>query len=239
MIVRFVSLAELRMYMLLQRGHSSSAIRWIESSARKLSFSNVHVFKGMLILFCMLFGNKIESIYRDSCREAVMRKLGLAFPGLKAETILEIGGGVGGNLVNAIDFLGARKAFLVDLDLFKPAWGYNSGGAYNDLEVSLDYISGVPNCESFAINGNSPSQLVGVSSFDLVYSFIAWGFHFPISTYLQFVSGKLNPDGVGLVEIRKTHIESELEVLSAAFDCVEVVYEEPKLVGVKFRRRAS
>ena len=64
------------------------------------------------------------------------------------------------------------------------------------------------------------------SKIDLVISLFAWGFHFPVNTYLGLVFLLLKPSGHLIIDVRKgTDGRAELE---AVFGDTEVIHDDPK-----------
>ncbi|MFO1034231.1 MAG: hypothetical protein U1E15_09220 [Hyphomicrobiales bacterium] len=64
--------------------------------------------------------------------------------------------------------------------------------------------------------------------FDLICSFLSYGFHYPVSTYAEDIRRSLAPDGRVVLDIRKGTISAA--DISAAFGLpAKVVYEEDKL----------
>jgi SAM-dependent methyltransferase len=64
--------------------------------------------------------------------------------------------------------------------------------------------------ESFRIRGLKYSfidaqdlELASDLKFDLVYSFLSCGFHYPAETYADFIREHTNPDSVVLLDVRK------------------------------------
>ncbi len=62
--------------------------------------------------------------------------------------------------------------------------------------------------------------------FDLVISLISWGFHYPISTYLEQVYERLNVGGQLIVDVRKG--TDGFSLLEAKFGSYQVIYEARK-----------
>ena len=62
--------------------------------------------------------------------------------------------------------------------------------------------------------------------FDLVTSFISWGFHYPVSIYIDQVYNLLNTGGVLIIDVRKDSGGKEL--LESKFGNIEVIAERQK-----------
>lgn len=103
----------------------------------------------------------------------------------------------------------ARKAFvwLLDRDAFEenPRFGFGDNPSAYCLFSAIEHmmeINGVPRSDWFALRDltGQPKQV------DLVTSFIAWGFHFPVSVYLDAVSKILHPGGRLIIDLRAEHV---------------------------------
>jgi hypothetical protein len=98
-------------------------------------------------------------------------------------------------------------------------FGYKKTASfYNDLDLSK--IS--------TINATT-DNLRKIENVDLIISCIAWGFHFPVSTYIQEVYDLMNEKSVLILDIRDD--TGGLEELSKLFD-VEIIEQENITVRV-------
>lgn len=227
---------KIAVYMLLQRVHSAKKYKILERLARRTSFGSSSLFLKNLCLICSPFSKYIQQAYEASCKHSIENKVLPVLRKGKAESILEIGGGVGGNLMCLAQQCNPKRVALLDVDSFAPAWGYGSGGEYNDIDISSHYLKRDLPAEIglTTFNGNDTDFQNSSQKFDFVFSLIAWGFHFTLETYLGTVVKKLNPSGYGLVEIRLDKLEEERQTLFQYFEHVEVQYKEEKLAGVAF-----
>jgi len=81
------------------------------------------------------------------------------------------------------------------------------------MEYSKKHIFVQEATASYAINFST--------SIDVVVSILAWGFHFPISTYLPAVYQALKPGGILIVDIRKG--TNGLEELATKFNSTHII----------------
>lgn len=106
---------------------------------------------------------------------------------------------------------------------------------YNSSDLSRKFLTlnGVPQNKIHVIDiskHNFPSE----NKFELIISLIAWGFHYPVSTYLNEVYQSLSDNGVLIVDIRKgTGGERDLR---DTFGNCEVVSEYKKHMRVLARK---
>jgi SAM-dependent methyltransferase len=126
----------------------------------------------------------------------------------QAERILDIGCGMAGIDVRLFEHYDRRPyLYLMDkarLDLIY--YGYKAKAAfYNDIQTARRLLNqnGVPDTHIRFVEAEATGIDQANTDFDLVISTIAWGFHFPLSTYLDEVLRSLRPGGRIIVDIRK------------------------------------
>ena len=83
-------------------------------------------------------------------------------------------------------------------------FGFQDNAAfYNDLELTrklfVDY--GIPSSKLTTIEAEN-NNLLGLKDIDLVISTIAWGFHFPVSTYLEEVVNLMGENSLLIMDLR-------------------------------------
>lgn len=150
------------------------------------------------------------------------------------KNILDIGCGVAG-----IDIMlnkhytskGIHPSFyLLDKTQVNPKvyYGFERQAAYyNSLEIAKELLvsNGVEK-DLIHLQEVGEKKIFSDSKFDLVVSLISWGFHYPVSTYLDQVFDLLNVGGRLIIDVRK---ESDGEqLLESKFGSVEVIYEARK-----------
>ena len=123
----------------------------------------------------------------------------------ECKTSLDIGCGMAG-----FDILlhRARNPFIYLLDRdevdAKPRYGFgDTPSAYckwAEVEAMMQ-ANGVPRGRWFPVRDSS----IVIANLDLVTSFIAWGFHFPVGVYLHDVAKLLRPGGRLIIDIRGDH----------------------------------
>lgn len=102
--------------------------------------------------------------------------------------ILDIGGGLGGVHVYILQMVPSWKICLVDKDGdhgSKTGWHDHADafGCYNSFDETRKFLT---------VNGVSHKQVellykIPQTGFDLVTSFLSWGFHYPVKTYIEDV----------------------------------------------------
>jgi SAM-dependent methyltransferase len=138
----------------------------------------------------------------------------------RAESVLDIGCGLGG-----IDLLLHRyyapespSLALLDRDSLSPEvfYGYEDVAAsYSSLAHAREFLeeNGVPEGDIETFDAAGDGYPAG-GRFDLILSLISWGFHYPLSTYLNEVDASLAPGGTLIVDVRDgTGAEEELRAL--------------------------
>lgn len=194
-------------------------LRWIESFRRK----------------------KISSLYyRDMKNEFNSLE-----PFLKSESlrILDIGCGIGG-----VDVLISQKCegradfYLVDKTRRDEIYyGLKPKAAfYNDFRLTESFLieNGVPVDRIHFVEAGEGRIASLEQSFDLIFSLISWGFHYPLSTYLEEVLSALAPNGALVLDLRRG--SGDMDALRARIDVdVEIVNAYEKYDRIVIRHRVE
>ena len=107
-------------------------------------------------------------------------------------------------------------------------YGFKSQAAfYNSLSLSHKILraNGVRD-DRIHLHDPDDLQELGEHRFDLVLSLISWGFHYPVSTYLEFVRDRLAPSGRLILDVRKE--TDGIEELRATFPFTKTILEGQK-----------
>lgn len=161
----------------------------------------------------------------------------------EVENILDIGCGTGG--IDAFFYrnYGSTKRVTLyladrertDNDIYYGFW--STGSAYNSLALSRWFLhrQGVPleNIEMFDVDS---TPLPGEVTFDLIVSLRSWGFHYPVTTYLDYVRTHLGRSGAAILDCRRG--TDGLEILRSHFT-VTIIDEHHKYVRVGCRHELS
>lgn len=126
-----------------------------------------------------------------------------------ATSILDIGCGVAG-----IDIFVSRhyenKADIVLLDKSiidkKLYYGYEAKGCfYNSLLVAKNLLvdNGVDPKKIHLLEPTGDNKIEWEGTFDIIISLLSWGFHYPVSTYLNQVYENLSRKGIAILDVRK------------------------------------
>lgn len=146
----------------------------------------------------------------------------------QASHILDIGCGIGGLDVLLFrhyqDCPGLRIDLLDRTDPHTiPRYGFLQGMEfYNALEASSAVLrwNGVP-AEAFRSLDAGVAGVFPRGPLDLVISIASWGFHFPLSTYLEQVERALAPGGRLILDLRRGEgQEDELANTFADLQCI-------------------
>ena len=105
----------------------------------------------------------------------------------------------------------------------------NSGSGYASLVSAREYLikNGVPE-EKIRITNPNKSTLMDKNC-DLIFSLLSCGFHYPASTYLNFIKTALKPNGVFLFDLRK---KSNQEYFLDAFARSDILNETNKSMRI-------
>ncbi len=106
----------------------------------------------------------------------------------------------------------------------------SNGCFYNSLAIARKFleINGIRPEKIFTQEATPNNEILFVGPFDLVISLISWGFHYPVSTYLDAVYNKLSTEGVLIFDVRKTTDHNPLERIRNKFRKVEIIKESAK-----------
>jgi SAM-dependent methyltransferase len=150
-------------------------------------------------------------LFKNAITRAYSTDMGAEFANIEphvplhAKAILDIGCGVGGLEVFLNHCYPTAKLFLLDRTESDPIHYYFTKRAafYNSLETGQELLmaNGVQK-EQVILASATDSYDLPQEKFDLVVSLIAWGFHFPLETYLSKVYAQLQLGGVLIVDVR-------------------------------------
>lgn len=183
-------------------------------------------------------GSISELYYQDMLNEVETL---MPFLVARPVKILDIGCGIGGVDV-LIDRLceGAAEFYLLDkTQIDKIYYGMKPRAAfYNDFQLSRQFLAEndvALERVHFVEVGDGRIRSTG-QTFDLIFSLISWGFHYPLSTYLEEALSALAPSGVIVLDLRRA--DGSLETLRSRADIiVSVLFAHHKYDRISIRRR--
>ncbi len=153
--------------------------------------------------------------------------------GSDLEKVVGIGPGVAGlEVILAEKHDNKPKIILIDKSGIDPIhFGFHETAAvYNSLDLAKEILisngQGNENIELIDAEVGTDAIYKHVGTIDLITSLIAWGFHFPVETYVEVAHEILKPGGRLIMDIRKE--TNGLDVLGEHFDNVEVILDDPK-----------
>lgn len=186
-----------------------------------------------------LFRNRIKKLFNDDILSEYNR-IKKYLP-TNASSILDIGCGVAG-----IDVLLYQHYKNNNLNIFlldktelneKVYYGIKKEAAfYNSLSVAKSLLenNGVPPQNIHLQEVGLDRAIKFSEKFDLVISLISWGFHYPVSTYLDQVYELLKPGGVLIIDVRKG--SGGESIIKDKFKNMEIIFEAPKYLRVVARK---
>ena len=146
----------------------------------------------------------------------------------KCNSVLDIGCGLG--ITNLFVFEHYKRDKNIVFNLFDKTeypdelyFGFKEKAAfYNDLDLAknvlIDY--GIAQNNINAIDAKK-ENLENLTDIDIVISSIAWGFHFPVSVYINEVVKLMHHESVLILDIRKG--TNGLEELNNFFHCKKIL----------------
>lgn len=138
---------------------------------------------------------------------------------LKLTSVLDIGAGLGG-----IDVMIYRAHPNAVFTLMDKDGDYGSKVGWHDEVGDFGVYNSFEETGKFMQANNMPSGSVILTStipeqtFDIVFSFLSWGFHYPVDTYLEEVRRKTTSL---IIDVRKE--TGGLDVLEQAWPTVEII----------------
>ncbi len=202
---------------------------WINKIVIRIPFLT---YNRMFLLEAKLFKNRTRKLFSDD----MMREYEIIkeFLPPRIENILDIGCGVAGidiMLHGHYKTLGQSPHFhLLDKTELNDKVYYgikNVAAHYNSLEIARNLLR---------VNGVEVSKIhtqeaTGVpifpdKKFDLIISLISWGFHYPVSTYLEQVYNLLTTGGTLIIDVRKDQGGEDL--LQKKFGSLKIIFEAQK-----------
>ncbi len=122
----------------------------------------------------------------------------------RCESALDIGCGVATFDMFLYQYCGC-DIHLLDKDQQDPKihYGYEKEGSfYNSLSGAAANLveNGIPVTKVFTMD---PDKGLPPIRYDLVVSLLSWGYHYPVSMYVEYVVNQLNEGGVIILDIRK------------------------------------
>lgn len=145
-----------------------------------------------------------------------------------AEHVLDIGCGMAG--IDAVinrHYTNTPHFTLIDRDTFadKVTYGFSATPcAYHSFTQTREFLrqNGLPDSQLTCIDIDS-SGFPSKQRFDLVISLLSWGYHYPVSTYLEAVKAALTPEGRLILDI--VDGSDGIELLNQHFQHVEPILQ--------------
>lgn len=190
--------------------------------------SPISLYKQTVYLESYARGNAIKTQYMDDMTHEYNVIKG-ALP-KNCQSVLDIGCGIAGIniLVNRHCKNPDMKFYLLDKSEIEDSVFYlfNSKGAfYNSLELACDTLAsnGISKKNIVPIVANEKNEIAIDGKIDLIISLISWGFHYPVSTYLDRAHEILSDNGRLIIDVRKD--TDGLDLLKAKFAHIDVIEE--------------
>lgn len=147
----------------------------------------------------------------------------------KVTSILDIGCGVAGINIflqrhygHDIDFYLLDKTGVEDEVYYLFS---DRGAFYNSLDIARDVLTtnGIANENIHLLEATDTNDINIHGKIDLIISLISWGFHYPVSTYLEQAYDKLAESGRLIIDVRKD--TDGLEGIREKFGNISVIEE--------------
>jgi len=155
----------------------------------------------------------------------------------KSESILDIGCGLA--LIDVFlyeHYGGLADIFLLDKTFIAHTvyYGYKPTGCYyNSLSFSREMLvnNGVSSDKIHCQEATPDNKINFLAKHDLIISLASWGFHYPVSTYLERAHKILNEGGVLIIDVRRD--TDGIMAIRQKFGNCTTIYTRPKYSRVK------
>ena len=147
--------------------------------------------------------------------------------------ILDIGCGIAGIDALLFDHYGGQcNIYLLDKTGMEEKVFYqfeSKGAVYNSLDLAVEFLTknGVDPKQIKTQEATSDNEVMfGEQKFELIISLISWGYHYPVSTYLQEAYECLEPGGRLIIDVRKGN--NQTDEIRGVFGNATVIDEDRK-----------
>jgi SAM-dependent methyltransferase len=155
-------------------------------------------------------------------------------------SILDIGCGIGAINVLLYQHYTQNQGDVINLYLLDKTkvdsnihYGFNPVGEfYNSLQLTRRVLleNGIPAPNINLIDANENNSIPIRAKLDLVTSYFSWGFHYPVTTYLETVYDMLNSGGRLILDVRNT--TQGVDEITNRFDHVEEIFSNHKYTRI-------
>ena len=180
---------------------------------------------------------------RSLFTEDMVREYGSIRPVLPANcaAVVDIGCGVAGIDVYVQRHYSGREIdfYLLDRTQIEGTVYYlfeSQGAFYNSLEVAKDLLTanGIPSHRVHLLEATERVEIAMSRRLDLVLSLLSWGFHYPVTTYLDRVHEILSDSGVVILDVRRgTGGIAELQRLFPAVRVIQATEKYDRVAAWK------
>ena len=197
------------------------------------------IYNYAVILEAIFSKARIKAAYQEDMRKEYLTVK--PFLPSDCSAVLEIGCGVGGFAAYLNQHYGQKSIhfYLLDKTYIEPNvyYMFNPKGAfYNSLSVTKRLLadSCINSDRIHLIEASDNNKIEVNGKVDLVISFLSWGFHYPVETYLNGVYDCLSDDGIVIADIRKE--TGGEKILQKMFKNIELIIEAEKFLRVLARK---
>lgn len=214
---------EARTYILYQRTKIDSKTI-VGSIAAKIQKVLPFLYHPLVTLRAAAHGAWIDKRFNELINED-FRSIEAYLPQIDAPQIIDIGCGIAGiDVVLAAHYKHNAHFILVDKTQVDTKIHYG-------FEQEASFYNSLPLAKQILIENGTPASnitLLSPETFiatplqaDVVISLESWGFHYPLSTYMETVKQSLRKGGTLIVEVRKN--SGEFEELQKHFADVRII----------------
>lgn len=197
------------------------------------------VYNRMVLLEAKLRNTRIKEMYLSGMEREYLSIRD--FLPDNCSSILDVGCGMAGiDLFLNQHYLNSDiEFFLLDKTEIDESVYYmytGKGAFYNSLDIANKILSenGVDSNKVHLLEADIENSIRIENNVDLVLSLISWGYHYPVSVYLDTVLNLLSEGGTLIIDIRKN--TEGFDTVTQAFDTYRIIHESNKYYRVCARK---
>jgi SAM-dependent methyltransferase len=164
----------------------------------------------------------------------------------RCSRVLDVGCGIAGVdiFLNRHYSADGVEFFLLDRSVVEDSvyYSYTERGAfYSSLELAKEILvqNGVQDDNVHLIEATEDNEIDIQERVDLVVSLLSWGFHYPVSVYLEQVHDLLDEGGVVILDVNRRRGSEGLDLLAQRFGDLREVEQTRTYLRVCAKKRSS
>ena len=188
-----------------------------------------------------LFASRLKKEYHDDMKEEYLSTM-IHLP-RRAKAILDIGCGIAGiDIFLSRHYRNKVNIYLLDksqMDQNLYFYFEKKGSFYNSLQLSKKVLedNGVDPKKIYTQEATEDNRITFRNKFDIIISLLSWGFHYPVSVYLDEAYKKLEKGGIMIIDVRK-NTDGEKEIKEKFGNC-KIILDSKKYIRVLAQKKPN